>query len=161
MASFEFRIQNHSSGRAPICIYYIFQSPFLWKLLSLFAKNCSRQLGNNGPDRKLFILVGWGRSFFCLLLGPPGFNCWFSFAPVVLFDSPGISRCRSQHVVYVESSSLFHHTIYPWFHCFQWWSIDELENLHEDRTTNYMFWAISEAEGEVGNRKTSLSPPVF
>ena len=29
-------------------------------------------------------------------------------------------------------------------------SIDELENLHADRTTNYMFWAITEAEGEVG-----------
>ena len=28
----------------------------------------------------LFILVGWGRSLFRLLLGPPGFNCWFSFA---------------------------------------------------------------------------------
>ena len=22
------------------------------------------------------------RAGFCLLLGPPGFNCWFSFAPV-------------------------------------------------------------------------------
>ena len=28
------------------------------------------------------------------------------------------------------------------------WSIDELENLHADRTT--MFWAMIEAEGEVG-----------
>ena len=28
---------------------------------------------------------------------------------------------------------------------------DELENLYTDRTTiNYMFWAITEAEGEVG-----------
>ena len=25
---------------------------------------------------------------------------------------PGISRCRSQHIVSVESSSLFHHSIY-------------------------------------------------
>ena len=25
-----------------------------------------------------------------------------------------------------------------------------LENLHADQTTNYMFWAITEAEGEVG-----------
>ena len=57
-----------------------------------------------------------------------------------------------QHVVSVESSSLFHHSIYPWFNCFTWWSIDELENLHADRTTTYMFWAISEAEGEVGIR---------
>ena len=27
---------------------------------------------------------------------------------------------------------------------------DELENLHADRTTNYMFWAMIEAEVEVG-----------
>ena len=53
---------------------------------------------NDGPDIKLFILVGWGRSFFCLLLGPPGFNCWFSFAPVfqwlcsTLQGSPGVGR---------------------------------------------------------------------
>ena len=43
-------------------------------------------------------------------------------------------RCRSQHVS-VESSSLLHHCIYLWFVCFTWWSIDELENLHEDRPT--------------------------
>ena len=35
-----------------------------------------------------------------------------SSVPVVLFDTPGISRCRSQHVS-VESSSLLHHSIYP------------------------------------------------
>ena len=34
-----------------------------------------------------------------------------SSVPVVLFDTPGISRCRSQHVS-VESSSLIHHSIY-------------------------------------------------
>ena len=37
---------------------------------------------NDGPDIKLFILVGWGRSFSPLLLGLPGFDSWFSFAPV-------------------------------------------------------------------------------
>ena len=57
-----------------------------------------------------------------------------SSVPVVLFDTPGISRCRSQHIS-VESSSLLHHSIYLWFICFTWWSIDELENLHADRTT--------------------------
>ena len=39
----------------------------------------------------------------------PGFFC--SSVSVVLFDTPGISRCRSQHVS-VESSSLLHHSIY-------------------------------------------------
>ena len=34
-----------------------------------------------------------------------------SSVPVVLFDTPRISRCRSQHVS-VESSSLFRHSIY-------------------------------------------------
>ena len=29
------------------------------------------------------IYFSWSRpEIFCLLLGPPGFNCWFSFAPV-------------------------------------------------------------------------------
>ena len=45
-----------------------------------------------------------------------------------------ISRCLSQHVS-VESSSLLHHSIYLWFICFPWWSIDELENLHADWIT--------------------------
>ena len=53
---------------------------------------------NDGPDIKLFILVGWGRIFFYLLLGPPGFNCWFSFAPVFQWccstsqGSPGVGH---------------------------------------------------------------------
>ena len=75
-----------------------------------------------------------GPELFCLLPGPLGFNCWFSFVPVVLFDTPGISRCWSQNVS-VEPSSLFNHSIYLWFICFPWWFIDELENLHADRTT--------------------------
>ena len=66
--------------------------------------------------------------------------------------------CRAQHVVSVESLSLFHHSIYLWFICFPWWSIDEVENLNADRTTNYMFWAITEAEGKVGIPKLGLSP---
>ena len=40
----------------------------------------------------------------------------------------------SQHIS-VESSSLLHHSIYLWFICFTWWSIDKLEYLHADRTT--------------------------
>ena len=45
-----------------------------------------------------------------------------SSVPVVLFGTPGITRCRSQHVS-VESSSLLHHSIYLWFVCFTWWSL--------------------------------------
>ena len=34
-----------------------------------------------------------------------------SSVPVVLFDTPGVAGCQSQHVP-VESSSLLHHSIY-------------------------------------------------
>ena len=68
---------------------------------------------NDGPDIKLSILVGLGRSFFVCCLAHRGSAVSFlcSSVPVVLFDTPGISRCRSQHVC-VESSSLLHHSIY-------------------------------------------------
>ena len=65
---------------------------------------------SDGPDIKLFILIGWGRSFFCLLLGPPGFNCWFSFAPVFQWcfwtpqGSPGVGRntfLSSPHLCFI------------------------------------------------------------
>ena len=72
------------------------------------------------------------------------------FSKVCAFTQGKDSRCQSQHIVSVESSSLFHHGIYLWFICFPWWTIDELENLHADRTTNYMVWAIAEADGDVG-----------
>ena len=52
-----------------------------------------------------FLSVAWPTGVQLLV-----FFC--SSVPVVLFDSPGISRCRSQHVVSVKSSSLFHHSIY-------------------------------------------------
>ena len=100
----------------------------------------TRQPGkvHDGPNIKLFILVGLGWSSFVCCLAHRGSTVVFFFffcssVPVVLFDTPGISRCRSQHVS-VESSSLLHHSIYLWFICFPWWSIDELENLHADRT---------------------------
>ena len=89
-----------------------------------------------------FLSVAWPTrvqllAFFC------------SSVPVVLFDTPGISKCRSQHVVSVESSTSFHHSIYLWFICFSWWSIDELENLEP--------W--QKLKSSLGSRKTGLSPP--
>ena len=111
-----------------------------WLITLLPSLIASRWVGRQTqwwPRHKAIYFSWFWPDFFCLLLGPPGFNCWFSFAPVFqqcLFDTPGISRCRSQHVP-VESSSLLHHSIYLWFICFPWWSIDELENLHTDRTT--------------------------
>ena len=66
---------------------------------------------HDGPDIKLFILIGWDRSFR-LLLGPPGLNLLSSFASdfqwCCLTDqgSPSVM----QHIVSVESSSLLLHS---------------------------------------------------
>ena len=72
-----------------------------------------------GPDIKLFILVGWGQSFFVRCLAYWGSIIGFLLLQCFsgLLDTPGISRCGSQHVS-VESSSLFHHSIYLRFICF-------------------------------------------
>ena len=56
-----------------------------------------------GPE--LFLSVAWPTGVQLLV-----FFC--SSVPVVLFDTRGISRWRSQYVVSVESSSLFHLSIY-------------------------------------------------
>ena len=118
------------------------QSQVITLFLSLIARRWSGVRLSDGPDIKLFVLVGWVRSFLSVAWPTGvqllGFFC--SSIPAVLFNTPGISRCRSQHVVSVESSSLFHHSIHLWFICFPWWSIDELENLHADRTSNYLRW---------------------
>ena len=53
-----------------------------------------------------FLSVAWPTGVQLLVL-------FCSSVPVVLSDTPGISRCRSQHVS-VESSSLLHHSIYSY-----------------------------------------------
>ena len=57
------------------------------------------------------IYFSWfGPELFCLLLGPPAFNCWFSFAPVFQWccstskGSPGVGRntfLSSPHLCFV------------------------------------------------------------
>ena len=60
------------------------------------------------PNEKLFILVGWGRSF--LLLGPPGFNWCFSFAPeLVSYLAPRDLISPGSLLNICESSFLIHH----------------------------------------------------
>ena len=50
------------------------------------------------PRHKAVYFSWFGPELFCLLLGPPGFNCWFSFAPVFQWccstpqGSPGVGR---------------------------------------------------------------------
>ena len=101
-----------------------------------------------------FLSVAWPTGVQLLVF-------FWSSVPVVLFDTPEISRCQLQHVVSVESSSLLHHSIYLWFICFPWWSIDELENLHADWTT-VCFEPWQKPRARLGSRKNGLSPfPVF
>ena len=126
---------NINIMRQSACL--VFNSFTVNNFASLF--NCTpvgRASDNDGPDIKLFILVGLGRSFFVCCLAHRGSTVGFLLLQCSsgVIHTPGISRCRSQHVS-VESSSLLHHSIYLWFICFTWWSIDELENLHADRTT--------------------------
>ena len=57
------------------------------------------------------IYLSWfGPELFCLLLGPSGFNCWFSFAPVFQWccsaprGSPGVGRntfLSSPHLCFI------------------------------------------------------------
>ena len=97
----------------------------------LLAKECALSTG------KLPIYFSWfGPELFCLLLGPPGFNCWFSSAPVFRWccsatrGSPGVGRntfLSSLHLCFIIV-----------FVCDLFVSRDDplmRENLHADRTT--------------------------
>ena len=67
-----------------------------------FASLCNCTPVGRSPQ-----LVGAG--VFLSVAWPTGVQLLVFFCS---FDTPGISRCRSQHIVSVESSSLFHHSIY-------------------------------------------------
>ena len=78
-----------------------------------FASGWSGVRLSDSPDIKLFILVGRAGAFLSVAW-PTGVQLLVLFCSsgsVVLFDTPGISGCRPQHVS-VESSSWFHHSIY-------------------------------------------------
>ena len=67
--------------------------------------NCTPRL-YDGPDLKLFILVGAGAS--CLLLGPPGSNWCISFAPeLVSYSAPRDHHRRAAYSI-CESWFLIH-----------------------------------------------------
>ena len=62
------------------------------------------------PRHKVIYFSWFGPERFCLLLGPPGFNCWFSFAPVFQWccstpqGSPGVGRntfLSSPHLCFI------------------------------------------------------------
>ena len=56
---------------------------------------------NDGPDLKLFILVGWDRSFSSVAWSTgTQMMIFFCFIfPVVLFDRPGISICNATRCI--------------------------------------------------------------
>ena len=89
---FPFIIYKYHSFRYEQIYCIVHSMLYYWSIISNLS-HCTKEQAlshkhlvvfflNDGPDIKLFILVGLGPELFCLLLGPPGFNCWFSFAPV-------------------------------------------------------------------------------
>ena len=103
---------------------------------------------------------------FCLLLGPPGFSCWFPFTPVFQWccSTPQGSPGGGRNTLFLSSPHLCFIIV---FICFPWWFIDELEKLHADRTT-IRFEPWQKLRVRLGSRKTCLStppppspPPVF
>ena len=68
----------------------------------------------NDTDRAGFEIAIRSSTDLLSVASPTGVHLLVFFCssdPVVLFDTPGISRCRSQYGS-VESTSLFHHSIY-------------------------------------------------
>ena len=120
-----------------ILLYY--QLSTVFALLSIITVNeCIKLFVNKDAMFSLYCHVLFSlKQTFLSVTWPTGVQLLVFFCssvPVVLFGTPGISGCRSQHVP-VESSSLLHHSFCLWFICFPWWSIDEFENLHADRTS--------------------------
>ena len=102
------------------------------------------------PRHKAIYFSWFGSEFFCLLLGPPGFNCWF----FLLQCSSGVVRhprdlqvsvatrfCR----VLIFASSQYLSVIYLFHVMIHWWVRKPPRGPN-----NCMFWAMIEAEGEVG-----------
>ena len=109
------------------CGIWLYQFLIIAYLFTILAKSSIRpltfsQFSLTKKNKKRKTL------FFVCCLAHRGSTVGF----LLLQCSSGV--VRHPHIS-VESSSLLHHSIYLWFICFTWWSIDELENLHADRTT--------------------------
>ena len=90
-------ITSHATEITALRDKYILQELKITEQIKKFEKSCVKHI-------EKILSVAWPTGVQLLV-----FFC--SSVPVVLFDTPGISRCRSQHVS-VESSSLLHHSIY-------------------------------------------------
>ena len=105
--------------------------------------------------KRIGYIINIMRQSACLVFNPITVNKFAS-----LFNCTPVGRASDSVMTPVESSSLFHHSIYLWFICFPWWSIDGLENLHAVRTT-VCFEPWQKPRARLGSHKTGLSPPVF
>ena len=116
---------------------------------------------NDGPDIKLFIFLGWGRTFFICCLVHRGSAVGFLLLqccsdvvqhPRDLQVSVATHFCR----VLIFASSQYLSVIYLFPVMIHWWVRKPSRGPND-----CMFWAMIEAEGELGCHKTGLSPPVF
>ena len=132
------------------------QSRLITLLLSLIARRWVGRQTQWWPDIKLFSLVGWGRRFFVCCLAHRRSAVGF----LLLQCSSGVLRHPRDLQVSVATLCFCRVLIYIylWCICFPLWSIDELENLHADRTTVW-FEPWQKPRGRWGSHKSGLSPP--
>ena len=121
--------------RRPVCVLSVWPGRGWLLCFSLWLRAGGSGVGLGGcPGMELFFFFCWmGPGFFVCCLARRGSAVGFL---LLQYSSCVVRhpRDRSQHVS-VESSSLFHRGVCLWFVCFSWWSFDELENLHADRTS--------------------------
>ena len=110
-----FHICNTYLHLTQIFFFYI-----LWRIFHIYDNfyicNCFHSKGSYKSHTLLSVdlnrlsLGRFGPELFCLLLGPPGFNCWFSSAPVFQWccltpqGSPGVCRntfLSSPHLCFI------------------------------------------------------------
>ena len=123
------------------------EAPFLNLYLSILKGFVSSKIYDKRDDFDFDIVM----FFFCLLLGPPGFNCWFSFAPVFQWccltpqGSPGVGR----NTMFLSSPHLYFIIV---FICDLFISRDDplMSSKTFTRTEQLYVWTTTEAEGEVG-----------
>ena len=96
---------NINIMRQSACL--VFNPIMVNNFASLF--NCM-SVGRVSDSAMAFYFSWLGPEYFCPLLGPPGFNCWFSFAPVFQWccstpqGSPGVGRntfLSSPHLCFI------------------------------------------------------------
>ena len=100
---------NINIMRQSACLVFN-QSRLITLLPSLIARRWVGRQTQWWPRHKAIYFSWFGPELFCLLLGPPGFNCWFSSAPVFQWccstpqGSPGVGRntfLSSPHLCFI------------------------------------------------------------